>query len=228
MTNTKEKKTDEKQTKERRATDELVRLSDVPNELSERGRQIWLAGLGALSRVEEEGERLFTDLINRGQALEDRGRKQIESALAQIMDQQKQATDAVDTATRSFSDVAETVERSVSDTFTDVLGRAGMPTREEVEELSTKVSELSDKLDALSEALDAPEDQVTVYHVAPHDGDWAVLREGGDTPEGVHETKQAALEAARAMAKEHAPSRLVIRKQDGSVQETREYDGSDA
>lgn len=230
MTDTK-KNQDEKQNNDQKRG-KPVHLSEVPNELSERGRQIWLAGLGALSRVEEEGEKIFHDLIERGQEFEDRGRKQIEGALAQIVDQQKQATGVVDSATESatqtFTDAAESVERTVSNTLTDVLGRAGMPTRDEVEELSTKVGQLSEKLDALSAALEAQDTDAIVYHVTPHEDGWAVLREGVDEPISAHDTKQEALEEARETAKSNAPSELIVHKKDRSVQETYSYEASES
>ena len=55
-------------------------LADLPDELAERGREIWLAGLGALSMVEEEGVKLFNTLVSKGEAWEKEGRKQLGAA----------------------------------------------------------------------------------------------------------------------------------------------------
>lgn len=202
-----------------RSEQELVGLTDLPNELSRRGREVWLAGLGALARVEEEGENIFRDLVKRGEDVEARGREQIEATMDRLMEQQRGATQAV-------SEAAQSVERTVSNTLTDTLGRMGMPTRSEVEELSGKVSQLSEKLDALSAAIEARKEaaEAAVYHVRPHEEGWAVHREGAERATSVHETKQEALEAGRDEAKNHAPSRLIVHKQDGSVQETFTYE----
>lgn len=212
-----------------------VELADLPDELSERGREIWLAGLGALARVEEEGEKLFKNLVARGEEFEARGRKQIEASLDNLMEQQRQATRSVGNVTKTFTDAAQSVERAVANTLTDTLGRVGMPTRGEVEELSGKVSQLSEKLDALSAVLEARKREAetaasaAVYHVASHEKGWAVQREGTERASSVHETKKEALEAGREAARTHAPSRLVVHKQDGTVQETYTYeDGDDA
>lgn len=205
---------------------ESIGFADLPYELSERGRDIWLAGLGALSRVEEEGEKIFKNLVKRGEEFENRGRKQIETAMDRITEQQRQASETFNTATKTFTDAAQSVERAVSNTLTDTLGRMGMPTRGEVEQLSGKVSKLSEKLDALSAVLEARKGQTktTVYHVVPHEKGWAVKREGAERATSVHETKKEALNAARDEAKAHLPSRLIVHKQDRSVQETFAYD----
>lgn len=212
-------------TDQKRKDQEPIGFADLPNELSERGREVWLAGLGALSRVEEEGEKIFKSLVERGEEFEARGRKQIEDSLGALMEQQKRATDTVSTATKTVTDAAQSVERAVSNTLTDTLGRVGMPTRDEVEALSGKVSKLSEKLDALSAVLEARQDDgVTVYHVTPHEQGWAVQREGAERATSVHETKKEAVRAARDEAKNHLPSRLIVHKQDRSVQETFTYD----
>ncbi len=209
----------------KRKDQETIGFAELPNELSERGRDVWLAGLGALSRVEEEGEKLFKNLVERGEQFETRGRKQIETSLDALTEQQKRATDSMSAATKTFTDAAQSVERAVSNTLTDTLGRVGMPTRDEVEDLSGKVSKLSEKLEALSAMLEARQGgAATVYHVLAHEKGWAVKREGAGRATSVHETKKEAVSAARDEAKGHLPSRLIVHKQDGAVQETFTYD----
>lgn len=61
-----------------------TRLRELPQELLNRGfqlagagRDVWLAGLGAVATVEEEGGNLVNELIERGQKLEKDGRKRV-------------------------------------------------------------------------------------------------------------------------------------------------------
>ena len=46
------------------------RVVKLPREMADsvgtRGREVWLAGLGALATVEEEGTQLFTSLVKQG------------------------------------------------------------------------------------------------------------------------------------------------------------------
>lgn len=208
----------------------------LPKDLAERSREIWLAGLGAFDRANEEGAKTFRTLVERGQGFEKRQRDQIESVTRSIAEQQQQVTSQV---TKTISDTAKTVEKAMSDTLTATLNQVGIPTRSEVQTLSAKVGRLSDKLDALAAMLatDTAEAEsatgvsatgtAVVYHVIPHDSGWAVQRDGAQQASSTHATKKEAVTAARELAHSKAPSELVIFKQDRTVQETFAYGEED-
>ncbi len=61
-----------------------------------------------------------------------------------------------------------------------------------------------------------------VQHVMARDDGWAVVKEGSDRATRVLDTKAEAVEVAREIASNQG-SKLVIHRQDGSVQETRDY-----
>ena len=65
----------------------------------------------------------------------------------------------------------------------------------------------------------------TKIEVAPGDAGWIVTRAGFGR-DSTHVTKDAATKRAVKLAREKQPSELVIRRADGSEQETRTY-GSD-
>jgi len=202
-------------------------LKNLPDEVTGRAREVWLAGLGALSRLEEEGDQVFQTLIERGKAYEDKRRNQIETTTENLRKQQESFTDDV---TKRLTDATKSVEKAVSDTLSGTLGRLGVPSQDEVRGLSRRVGELSEKLDALSQMLDAQQSAVEarVLHVVPGDDGWTVTIEGEDEPAGVYDTKKEAVSAGRKAAKKHVPSELIVHKQDRSVQETFSYDAEDA
>ncbi|MEF8816297.1 MAG: phasin family protein [Salinibacter sp.] len=202
-------------------------LKTLPDEVSGRAREIWLAGLGALERLEQEGDKVFETLVERGRHYEDTRRDQIEEATETLREQQETLTEDV---TQRLDDATQSVEEAVSDTLSGTLGQLGVASRSEVRDLSRRVGELSKKLDALSEMLTAQQTAVEarVFHVAPNDDGWTITVEGEDAPVGSHDTKKEAVSAARAAAKEQAPSQLVVHKQDRSVQESFSYDADDA
>ena len=209
--------------KERKTLD----LTNLPVELTSRAREIWLAGLGALARLEEEGDKVFRTLVERGASYEKKRRKQFDEATGSLRKQQESFTKDV---TKQFEEAAESVEKMMSTTLNETFSRLGIPTQGEVKDLSAKVGDLSAKLDKLSQALDAQDvaaDTVTL-HVVPHADGWAVRQEGADAPVSTHETKKEAVSAGREAAKAHAPSELIVHKQDRSVQETFSYDETDA
>jgi len=214
-------------TKDTAVEKKKIDLSNLPNELTERGREIWLAGLGALSRVEEEGDKVFNTLVDRGRDYEDKRRRQIDDATSSLKKRQDALTSDV---SQRIDDATKTVEDVVNRTVNSTLGRIGVPTRHEVQGLSDKVGELSRKLDALGAMLvtqvqDA-EGEV-VYHVSPHEEGWAVIREGAERATKLFGTKKEAVSAGRDIAKKHIPSQLVVHKQDRSVQESFSYDEED-
>ena len=68
-----------------------------------------------------------------------------------------------------------------------------------------------------------PSSAPTELHVAFDSNEWVVQIDGVDEAKGRYDTKRAALDDERAVAKQHAPSRLVIQRKDGSVQKRHEY-----
>jgi poly(hydroxyalkanoate) granule-associated protein len=202
-------------------------LKHLPDEVTGQAREIWLAGLGALERLEQEGDKVFQNLVERGKSYESKRREQFEEATESLRKRQEDFTDDV---TQRLDDATKSVEKVVSDTLSGTLGRIGVPTRDEVRGLSRRVGQLSQKLEALSQMLDAQQTAVEerVLHVVPNDEGWVVTLEGEDEAVSTHNTKKEAVSAGRTAAKTHVPSTLVVHKQDRSVQESFSYDESDA
>jgi Uncharacterized protein conserved in bacteria (DUF2188)/Phasin protein len=59
--------------------------------------------------------------------------------------------------------------------------------------------------------------------VIPREDGWAVQVAGASRATSVHATKEEAVERARALAADRAPSQLVVHKKDGTVQDTITY-----
>ncbi len=127
--------------------DQTKRTDFIPDELAERGREIWLAGLGALSAAEEEGSRLFNTLIERGESYEKEGRKQIENVSKAVEEQSSEVSSQV-------GEVSAQVNATVSETIEAALERFGVPTQSEVQKLTDQVDDLSKKVEALAKLLE--------------------------------------------------------------------------
>lgn len=205
-------------------------LGDLPSELTRRGREVWLAGLGAMAAVEEEGSKWFNDLVKRGEEMEEEGKKQLDEAVSDVSERQEQATKTVG---KSVEETVGMLEETVSRTVRRMMERLDVPAREEVRTLSVKVEELTQKVDRLADALEArgktgkqgTATQVrTTFRVAPREDGWTVTEEGSERAASVHETKREAVEHGRELARGQRPSQLVVYKQDGGVQETLTYD----
>jgi poly(hydroxyalkanoate) granule-associated protein len=195
-----------------------VHLWDLPQDLLERGREmagrgrdIWLAGLGAVASVEKEGTNLFSSLVERGRKVESAGRRQIGTVRGEIVERQRE--------------VVEAVEENVYEPLLGALRRFGVPTRSEVRDLSARVDQLTRKVDVLVTRLGGKSGLSLITVVSSPEGEgWMIRQEGQEQPIGLHATKEEAVERARAFAHDHAPSRLSIYKRDGSIQDTVTYD----
>ena len=121
------------------------------NQLTEKGRDIWLAGLGALSVAEQEGNKVFASLIEKGTALESRGRDQIEEVVNKLKGEVETRTDSVKDRVTSVTDK---VEGTVTTQIESVLSRLEVPTRGEVKKLTAKVENLMKKVEALTSVLE--------------------------------------------------------------------------
>jgi poly(hydroxyalkanoate) granule-associated protein len=195
------------------------RVVKLPKEIADgvttRGRDVWLAGLGALATAEQEGTALYDrlvkqgeTLVRRGETMEKRGRERFEALKDEVEARREEAV--------------EKVETTVYDPMVDALGRLGVPTRAEVGRLSAQVESLTERVNLLIARLERA--QVSVYSVTAREDGWAVEKQGAERAVSVHPTKDEALERARALAAEHRPSELVVHRKDGSVQDTFVYE----
>lgn len=116
--------------------------SEKQNEWNNRAREIWLAGLGALAAVEEEGGKLFRNLVDKGNVYEKDKKEKLDEAWEKVSTRYKETE-------KKFSSQFSETASSVEDQLHSVASALGVPTRSEVENLSRKVDALIEKLDNL-------------------------------------------------------------------------------
>ncbi|MDB4950590.1 MAG: polyhydroxyalkanoate granule-associated protein PhaF [Gemmatimonadetes bacterium] len=193
---------------------------ELAKDVSARGRDVWLAGLGALATVEQEGASLFGSLVKQGEKLVERG-EGVEKAGMVKIDEIKDDLEA------RRSEVAAKVETNVYEPLVDALRKLGVPTREEIRGLSGRVEALTSRVETLIRLVDAEVVESparAVYTVEAREEGWAVVKAGSERAESRHPNKDEAVEAARTLAGGHKPSQLVILRKDGTVQDTVTYD----
>ena len=119
-------------------------LSEQPSakQIMDSAQQIWLAGLGAFSKAQNEGKKVFETLVAQGAKIEERTRHVAE---ATIETAKEQATKTIDMATGKFDKLEQVFEKRVHSS----LNRLGVLTSQDVEALSAQVGELSEAVRAL-------------------------------------------------------------------------------
>lgn len=115
--------------------DSTTQDKTLQDDLKESAHRIWLAGLGALAAAEQEGSKVFNRLVERGRDFESKGREEAK----------EQYDKARTKAESTWSDVSSKVDEAVA----GALHRLGVPTRDEIRNLTQKVEELTAKVETL-------------------------------------------------------------------------------
>jgi poly(hydroxyalkanoate) granule-associated protein len=120
--------------------------SKLAGTIKDSAQQIWLAGLGAFSKAQEEGVKVFDALVKEGKGLEAKTRKLTEDRVGEVTDQMNKAAH---TATTKANAAWDKLEQVFEDRVARSLNRLGVPTNKDIKSLSKQVEELSATVKAL-------------------------------------------------------------------------------
>lgn len=119
--------------------------SALAGQVKASAQQIWLAGMGAFARAQEEGNKVFEALVKEGTALQ----KKTASAAEDKFDEVSSKVSGVQARAGQGWDKLESIfeERTAK-----ALKRLGVPSARDVDALSARVDELSAKVTRLAKA----------------------------------------------------------------------------
>jgi poly(hydroxyalkanoate) granule-associated protein len=110
-------------------------------------QQIWLAGLGAFAKAQEEGAKVFDALVKEGKTLESRTRRFAEARVGAVTNQVgKAAGHASARATATW----DKLEQVFEDRVARALNKLGVPTNRDIQSLAKRVEELTASVQELS------------------------------------------------------------------------------
>jgi len=123
--------------------------SQLAAAIKESAQQIWLAGVGAFAKAQQEGTKVFEALVREGNSIQKRTMRVTEDKVNEVTSKigrfagrfQHQANDTWDKLESVFE---ERVERA--------LKRLGVPTNKEIAELTHRVEKLTASVNKLSGA----------------------------------------------------------------------------
>lgn len=104
-------------------------------------KQIWLAGLGAFSRAEEEGNKLFDSLVKVGEELESKTTEIADQTVEKVSEKAKE----------SVTDTKDKVEKLIDHSVHHSLNRIGLVTVKDIQHLENLILQLHSKVDMLVE-----------------------------------------------------------------------------
>jgi poly(hydroxyalkanoate) granule-associated protein len=124
-------------------------LEGLPQGILESSRQIWLAGLGAFSRAQAEGMKMFETLVDQGRSLESRTRRAATETAAAAAGAAAQKAKEVHAMAGGTWDKLEQV---FEDRVARALSKLGVYTQNDVERLAERVDALSEAVNTLLKA----------------------------------------------------------------------------
>ena len=103
-------------------------------------QQIWLAGLGAFAKAQEEGSKLFEALVKEGTALDAKTRKFTE---ARVNEARGNVESTIGQVRERSQETWDKLEKVFEDRVSKALGRLGIPGHADLKALSSRVDALS-------------------------------------------------------------------------------------
>jgi poly(hydroxyalkanoate) granule-associated protein len=120
--------------------------SQLAAAVKESAQQIWLAGLGAFAKAQEEGTKVFETLVKEGGSIQMRTRAVAEEKIGEVTGKvTKVAGEVSKQATQSWDKLEQVFEQRVE----RALNRLGVPSSKEVQALTARVEELNASVQAL-------------------------------------------------------------------------------
>jgi len=133
----------------RRAAPSHDAVSDLSKTVLDSSRHIWLAGLGAFSKAQAGGMKVFDTLVQQGEALEKRTRHAAAETAAAA---KGAATAKAKEVQKMAGGTWDKLEQVFEDRVARALSKLGVHTQSDVERLSERVDALSDAVNELIKA----------------------------------------------------------------------------
>lgn len=114
-------------------------------------QQIWLAGMGALARVQKEGPKAFESMIVEGASLLDKSRGQAEATLRDAITTVQAAVEGRVKGTKvQATETWDALEQVFQSRVQQVLRQVGVPTAKDVAALTRRVDQLNASVQSLA------------------------------------------------------------------------------
>ncbi len=130
-----------------KAPDLQDKADQIKRTISGSAQHIWMAGVGAFNRAQEEGTRLFEALVKEGMNIERNTRKLATGKVDAVRDAVEERVGQV---RGRAADTWDRLEKVFEERVQRALTRLGVPGREEISALIDRVDQLNRELRKLS------------------------------------------------------------------------------
>jgi poly(hydroxyalkanoate) granule-associated protein len=125
---------------------------DLPQGVLDSSHRIWLAGLGAFSRAQREGTKVFESLVKQGEDLQERTRRVATEAASAA---RGAATAKAKEVQQMAGGTWDKLEQVFEDRVARALAKLGVYTQTDVQKLAARVDDLADAVNRLVKASGA-------------------------------------------------------------------------
>jgi poly(hydroxyalkanoate) granule-associated protein len=123
--------------------------SQLAQTVKDSAQQIWLAGMGAFSKAQEEGGKVFDTLVKEGMSLQKKTQGMAEDKISEVTGKM---TAMAGTVTNKAGQNWDKLEAIFEQRTAKALGKLGVPTAKDVEALTQRVEELAAAVARLGKA----------------------------------------------------------------------------
>jgi poly(hydroxyalkanoate) granule-associated protein len=123
--------------------------SAIAGQVKDSAQQIWLAGMGAFSRAQAEGTKVFEALVKEGASLQKKTQSAAEDKISEVTSKMSSMAGDVQAKAGQHWDKLETI---FEDRTAKALNKLGVPSAKDVDALMARIDELSAKVAKLSKA----------------------------------------------------------------------------
>ena len=121
-------------------SDEKKSGPHLSNAVKESAQQIWLAGLGAFSKAQEEGGKVFETLVKEGLSIQRKTQSVAEEKISEATSKMaNMATDIQSKAGQRW----DKLENIFEDRVSKALNKLGVPSAKDVDALAARIDELN-------------------------------------------------------------------------------------
>ena len=135
---------------------EALQGHPLANSVKESAQQIWLAGMGAFSKAQEEGTKVFEALVKEGLTLQKKTQGLAEEKLGDVTGKVNATMSAMaDTVTHKAGQNWDKLEAIFETRTAKAMGKLGVPSAKDVAALNARIDALSAAVAKLSKAAAA-------------------------------------------------------------------------
>jgi poly(hydroxyalkanoate) granule-associated protein len=141
-----------KQMAEKQAAAPRLFDNALAGQVKESAQQIWLAGMGAFSRAQAEGTKVFEALVKEGASLQKKTQADVEEKIGSVTGKMSSMASDVQAKAGQHWDKLESIfeERTAK-----ALNKLGVPSAKDVDTLMARIDELSAKVAKLAKTAPA-------------------------------------------------------------------------